>query len=339
MKHWLEVVSLSMVLLAAGCASVRDGTPDWVSGKSAEYPDTRYLVGHGQADNPEDARNRARADLAKIFETAVSVETSDVTSFTTAPEAGKGQTESQVTRNIVTRTEQIVRGIQIAELWRHPQTRTQHALAVLPRLQAAMGLRQEIEKLDAATRSYVQQARNAPDLLQQVAAAGHALETQIERDASQQTLRVIDVTGHGVEPEFNSGKLAVDLDALLKRVRMKPQIAPGTQPALEGLLSGALSAAGFVPDAGANAPYLLVGSMQLDDLGQVEGWYWVRGTLEVQLAETASGKVRGTQRWEIKTSSRDQATAQRRALDQADSILKKELKPAILKFATGSGSI
>ena len=199
-----------------------------------------------------------------------------------------------------------------------------------------MGLREEIDRLDAATRGYVAQARGAQDLLAQVAAAGRALEAQRGRDGVQKALQVVDVTGRGVEPEFNSGQLAADLDTLLKRVRMKPQAAPGSQEGLERMLSAALSSAGFVPDAGGDAPYVRVGSLQLDDLGLIQGWFWMRGTLEVHLAEAASGKVRGNRRWEIKTSSGQKATAQRRALDEADAVLKKELRPAILRFAVGN---
>ena len=327
MKPWLWiVVGVSLF----GCASA-PSTPDWVNGKSAKYPDNQYLVGRGQADAQEDARNRARADLAKILEVGVSAKSSDVTTFTSD---GGGKTESQVSRNIVTRTDQIVRGIQIPEGWQDPQTKSYYALAVLPRSQAAMALRADIERLDAATQGYVQGARNTPDLLAQVASASRALDSQRERDAVQRALQVIDVTGLGVEPRQNSGQLAADLNVLLKRVRMKPQ-APGSQE-LERMLSAALSAAGFVPEAGAAAPYVLLGSLQLDDLGVIDGWYWMRGTLEVQLTEAASGKVRGNKRWEIKTSSPQKATAQRRTLDEADATLKRELRPAILGFAVGN---
>ncbi|HEY6240580.1 MAG TPA: LPP20 family lipoprotein [Burkholderiales bacterium] len=329
MKPWLWIVAVGISLF--GCASA-PSTPDWVNGKSAKYPDNQYLVGRGQADAQEDARNRARADLAKILEVGVSAKSSDVTSFNSGAEGAK--TESQVSRSIVTRTDQIVRGIQIPETWQDPQTKSVYALAVLPRSQAAMGLRADIERLDAATLGYVDGARKAPDLLAQVASASRALDSQRERDAVQRTLQVIDVTGLGVEPRQNSGQLAADLAALLKRVRMKPQ-APGSQE-LERMLSAALSAAGFVPEAGEDAPYVLVGSLQLDDLGPIDGWYWMRGTLEVQLAEKASGKVRGNKRWEIKTSSPQKATAQRRALDEADATLKRELRPAILGFAVGN---
>lgn len=337
MMRRLAAAFLSTTVLAAGCAALRkDAAPDWVAGPSATYPDTRYLIGRGQADDQELARDRARADLAKVLEAAVSVETTDVTSFSTKSERGaKPLAETQVTRNIVVRTEQIVQGIQIADLWQDTKTRKHWALAVLSRPQASAALRQEIERLDSATRAYVLQARNAPDLLQQAAAANQALESQIERDAAQKTLRVIDSTGRGVEPEFNSGRLAADLDTLLNRMRMRPQLVPDSVGGLEGMLAGAMSAAGFVPTSASDAPYVLTGSLRLDDLGLAEGWYWTRGTLEVQILDVASGKVRGNKRWEIKTSGQHSATARRRALDQADETLKRELRATILGFATG----
>jgi hypothetical protein len=330
MKPWLSIVASSVTLFA--CASAPT-TPDWVNGKSSKYPDNQYLVGRGQADTQEDARNRARADLAKILEVAVSAKSTDVTSFTSE---GGGKVESQVSRNITTRTDQIVRGIQIPEFWQDPKSKSTYALAVLSRSQASIALRADIDRLDAATRGYVAQARSAPDLLTQVASASRALDSQRERDAVQRTLQVVDITGQGVPPEQNTGQLAADLSALLKRVHMKPQAAPGSQDGLERLLSAALSQAGFVPEDGADAPYVLFGSLQLDDLGVIDGWYWMRGTLEVQLAERASGKVRGNKRWEIKTSSQQKATAQRRAMDEVDATLRRELRPTIIGFAVGN---
>jgi len=330
MKPWLCIVATGVVLF--GCAST-PSTPDWVNGKSAKYPDNQYLVGRGQAGTQEDARNRARADLAKILEVGVSAKSTDVTTYSSGPAGG---TESQVSRSITTRTDQIVRGIQIPEVWQDPQTSSYYALAVLPRTQAAMGLRADIDRLDAATRGYVAQSRSEPDLLAQVAAASRALDSQSERDGVQRTLQVIDVTGQGVPPEQNSGQLAADLGALLKRLHMKPQAAAGSQDGLERMLSAALSQAGFVPEAGEGAPYVLLGSLQLDDLGLIDGWYWMRGTLEVQLTETGSGKVRGNRRWEIKTSSQQKATAQRRTLDDVDATLKRDLRPTILGFAVGN---
>ena len=118
MKPWLAIIATGILLF--GCAST-PSTPDWINGKSAKYPDNQYLVGRGQADVPEDARNRARADLAKILEVAISAKSSDVTTFSSGPAGG---TDSQVSRSIATRTDQIVRGIQIPETWQNPQTKS-----------------------------------------------------------------------------------------------------------------------------------------------------------------------------------------------------------------------
>ena len=86
MMRWLWIVVASVSL--GGCASVPTVAPDWVTGKSAKYPDNRFLVGRGQADSTEDARNRARADLAKVLQVAVSAETKDVTQFASTTEGG-----------------------------------------------------------------------------------------------------------------------------------------------------------------------------------------------------------------------------------------------------------
>lgn len=330
MMRWLCIVAMGASLVS--CASTPPGPPDWVNGRSAAYPDSRYLVGRGEAGTQEDARDRARADLAKAFEVEVSAKSSDSTRFNSGPEGAK--TQSEISRSVETYTDRIVRGVQMAEGWRDPRTGSYFALAVVSRPQAAAALRAEIARLDAATRGYIGQARGAGDLLAQIASASRAVDSQRERDALERTLEVVDVGGHGVTPEFNSGELAADLAALLKRVHMKPQAS--SSPRLERMLSAALSASGFVPEAGDAAPYVLDGSLVLDDLGPIDGWYWMRGRLEVQLTETASGKVRGSRRWEIKTSSVQMPTAERRAYDEVDATLKRELRSAIIGFATGN---
>jgi hypothetical protein len=68
------------------------------------------------------------------------------------------------------------------------------------------------------------------------------------------------------------------------------------------------------------------------------GWYWQRGVLEVRLLEGATSRVRGAQRWPIKTSALARDGAVKRALDRADAILKKDLRSTIIVFVTGQGA-
>lgn len=333
MKALKWIVVATGIALAGGCAT-KVTQPDWVAGSSAKYPDTGYLLGRGQAAGAEEARDRARADLAKVFEVAVSVESEDVQRYRSAPVGA--EYEASASRRIQTRTEQIVRGIQIADLWEDPRTRTQHALAVLPRLQAANGLRQQIELLDAATRGHLEQARKADDLFVKIGAAAAAIEAQVERAAVQKSLRVVDVTGRGTESEWSVAKLGADLGDLLKRVRLAVR-ADGTPP--EGFataLRGAVATAGFLAETGDKPDFVLAGRLDLEDLGKRDGWYWQRGTLEISLVESAGGRVRGSKRWPVKASAGDAATALQRAVGEADTILKKELRATLVGFTAAA---
>lgn len=336
MKLSLTLLFATIVLLSGGCAT-KPAQPDWVAGDSAKYKSSQYLIGRGQAATLEEAKDRARADLAKIFQVAVTVDSDDVQRFksdsTVAGGAGKYTGESS--RRISTRTEQIISGIQIAEIWQDPASKNQHVLAILPRLQAASSLRQQISQLDDATQGSIDQSKMSSDLFIKIAAASKAVESQQERDGLQKALQVVDITGRGVEPKFNSAKLKADMGDLLKRVSIAPRAVEGSTPGLVEIVAGALTHAGFMIDSGAKPDFLLTASLSLTDLGLKEGWYWQRGNLEISLTETDTGRVRGTQRWAIKGTATDKDSAFRRALNETDAILKKELGAAIVGMATG----
>jgi hypothetical protein len=335
MKLSLASVYATMVLVIGGCAT-KPVQPDWITGDSAKYKSSQYLIGRGQATTTEEAKDRARADLAKIFQVAVTANSEDVQRFKSdsTVAGGAGQYSGESSRHISTRTDQIISGIQIAEVWQDPVSKTQHVLAILPRLQAAASLRQQISQLDDATQGSIGQSKMSSDLFIKIAAASKAVESQQERDGLQKTLQVVDITGRGVEPEFNIGRLKADMDDLLKRVKIAPKVVEGSTPGLAEIVAGALSHAGFMIDTGEKPDFLLTASLNLTDLGLKEGWYWQRGNLEISLTETATGRVRGTQRWPIKGTAMDKESALRRALDEADAVLKKELGATIIGMAT-----
>jgi|AOMQ01.1.fsa_nt_gi hypothetical protein len=331
MKLPLTVVLTVAALLFGGCAS-KPIQPDWIAGDSAKYTNTQYLIGRGQASTIADAEDRARADLAKVFQVAVAVDSEDVQHFNSAPGVAGGYV-GESSRRITTRTDQIVSGIQIAEIWQDPLGKTQYALAILPRLQTAASLRQQINQLDDATQASIDQSKNTSDLFIKIAAASKAVESQLEREGLQKALQVVDITGRGVEPKFSSGILNADMGDLLKRVRIAPRVLEGSASGLDEVVAGALSHAGFMIDTGDKPDYFLKASLKLADLGLKEGWYWQRGDLEITLSEALTGRVRGTQHWFIKGTAPDKETAIRRALDEADTVLKKELRAAIISMA------
>jgi hypothetical protein len=315
--------------LLTGCAS-KPTTPDWIAGDNVQYNSAQYLIGRGQAPTQEEAKDRARADVAKVFQVAVVVSSEDVQRSKSDSTGAAPQYEEQASRHISTRTEQIIRGIQIAEIWQDPATKGYYALAVLPRLQTAASLRQQINQLDGATASHIEQSRKNSDLFLKIGAASQAVESEQERASLQKSLQIVDPTGRGTESKWNSAKLQSDLDELLKRVRITPKVMADSTPGLADVVAGALASAGFMIETGQNPDFVLQARMVLDDLGFQKGWDWQRGVLEITLSESASGRVRGTKRWTVKSSAPDKETAAKRALNQTDTILKQELKKAII---------
>lgn len=336
MKLSLTLLFAFVPLLLGGCATSKSNQPDWLAGDSAKYAKSQYLYGRGQASNVEDAKKRALADLSEIFQVSIAVNSEDVQSYKkNSKSAGGGeQFSAESSRRINTTTDQIIRGIQVAEIWQDPARKDYHVLAILQRQQAAAGLRQQMDQLDDAVQASVEQSKNSSDLFVKLASLSKAIDTQLELEGLQKTLQVVSSSGRGMDPKYNSGRLKIELDELLKRVRVAPKVLDGSTPGLEEVVAGALSKAGFMIDTGENPVFLLKASLKLSDLGLIEGWYWQRGNLEISVSESATGRVRGTQRWPIKSSARDRATAARRALDEADAVLKKELGAAIIGMAT-----
>ncbi|UCE90444.1 MAG: LPP20 family lipoprotein [Pseudomonadota bacterium] len=333
MKHQVAFLLVGIVALAGGCAS-QPVEPDWVSGNSSKYPDSRYLIGRGQAASQDQARDRARADLAKVFQVAISEETEDMTNFTRARSKGEQAQDytASVSRAIRTRTDQVVEGVEIAEQWQAPEGGEHHALAVLNRAKQGARMRAQLNELDDATEAHIQSARASSDLITRIGAAERAVDAQLERRAVQRLLQVIDVTGTGIAPPYNLGKLLDDRDALLKRLRIAPQVTAGSPAELEQHLSSGLAAAGFLHAPGEQAGYVLSGNFQPSSFTDEQGWHWVRGTLAVTLREQAGKSVRGTHRWDIKVSSREHATAQQRARDRIATVLRDDLRSVIISF-------
>lgn len=332
MKSSAFAIFTLMLLVMSGCASKKPVSPDWIAGESDQYKSAQYLIGRGQAATEEEAKDRARADIAKIFQVAVVASSDDVQKFKSAG-AEPGQYETQSSRSISTSTEQIVHGIQIAELWQDPATKNYHVLAILPRLQAAASLRQQISQLDEATGNHIEQSRKSSDLFLKISSAHQAMESEQERESLQKSLQIVDITGRAPESQWNSAKLKSDLDDLLKRVRIASKVAADSTPGFAEVVAGALANAGFMIETGQNPEFVLQSKMELADLGFKEGWYWQRGVLEIALSESATGRVRGTKRWSIKSNAPDKESVAKRALNQADAVLKEELQTAIIDMA------
>lgn len=336
MKSRTIYIVLLGIIAMLGCATAPQ-EPDWVGGNSSAYDSSRYLIGRGQSDVPAVARDRARADLAKIFKVSISENTKDMQTYvgSTDGSGSQGQLGTEISRNIETRTDQIIEGMRIAEAWQDPKTRAHHALAVLDRIQIGNRLRQDMMNLDSAIQSHVTHARNSENLFRRISSARQALAAQLERNQYQKYLAIVDRTGNGAAPLYDAARLAADLKDLLQRLRISPRVVNDPLGGLSPVVAGALANAGFLHEADPeSADYILDANLKIDQLADGQGWYWVRGTMDIVLIQKKDNKVLGSHRWDIKASSQQKEVANRRALDQLAEALNKELG----KVLTGLGS-
>lgn len=324
-----------LVTLLAACAASPDADrPAWIDGPSERWPASAWLVGRGQSPSRAIAQDRARADLAKNFSVRVAETSRDVTRYEGSQPAGKsatGTVRRSARREIETRTEQILRGVEIADLWRDPQSGEYHALAVLDRMQAAAGLREFIADRDAATAREIALAREAADPLTAARHATRAVTLQVAREEAQRLLKVVDPSGLGEPSRWQLEVLRSDRDALLARVRIRTQVVADPVGDLEPLLAGAVADAGFAAGSDA-AGYLLRARLELTPLIDEQGWHWYRGSLQLELLDLPDRQPRGSVRWPVKVSARDAGTARQRVLDEIGRRLQQDLRRTLIAF-------
>jgi hypothetical protein len=139
-----------------------DGTPKWVRKGSGAFDGDHGKAFYGVGlvagiRNPALARqtadNRARGEIAKMFDLYVAAMMKDYQRSTTAGNFKSSAEEQDVVSAQKTITEVVVRGIEIHDHWTDAQG-TLHALAVLPVKKVLKSL-DDVRNLNAKVRDYV----------------------------------------------------------------------------------------------------------------------------------------------------------------------------------------
>ncbi len=344
MKHFafprLQHTLLLLGVLLAGCmqstATVSADRPDWLQGEPSQYPNVRYLTATGSAGDAERAKERALANLARIFELRIRESSTSVQEVQSQKQKQAGEetvsTRQQLRQQIQIDTDKIIQGARIAEQWLDRRDATHYALAVLNRRQAGTNLRSVIERLDADTQHQLDKLVGSTPV-EQVSRLSAALDLQQQRDALQQTLKIIDRSGQGLPAQWSRAELQDRLQQALSAMRIALAVKQDDVGELAELVSGAMGKAGM-PANNRNYAYILTASLHTQPAFQNQGWYWLRGNLSLQLSD-AVGKVLGARSWPLKVSSVQQALLKPRMRSKVEKILNSELQSTILGFASG----
>lgn len=327
------LLALLVLVLGAGCAAP-PVAHDRLAAEARRYPAARYISGQGQGPTAGVARDRARADLAKVFEVAVRESSSDRLQW--ERDGNSAGLQASIRRDISLQTSQVIAGMEIAGSWRDPEKGDYFALAVLDRQQAAARLRTEIAGFDAETARNIERARGETNLPEKVSAAYNALQAQLQRLHPQKMLRIVEPATAGTGARYDLAGLKSDFESLLDRWRIGVAVGRDDLGGLQGTLAGALANAGVrYVEAPTLGDYLLKAELDSEEFTSDDGWYWVRGTLNLSLVEVSSGAVVGSHRWPFKSSARQASGVAIRARARLDELLQHDL----LKVLAGFGDI
>jgi hypothetical protein len=328
-------VVLSACMLVETKTAHAGAKPDWVSGDAGFYPNSKYLTATGSASKAELAKDRALGNLAKVFE--LHIRESSTTTSDTKVNITDGKErytkKHHLAQQINISTDKVIQGARVAETWLDKTVFTYHAIAVLDRKQAGSNIRLEMARLDRETQSELNRSGSQGDSLLKMAALNKAMSLQEERHVLQKTLKVIDLSGRGLPAKWSAADLRGKLESHLQNLRIATAVDNDPIGRLSQALKSAMGNAGF-PAANGSASFTLVASLDVQDLGMRQGWYWLRGKLSVKLIE-ANGKIRGRKQWPLKVSALQRDDSESRLMTQISKKLNQELKSTILDFATG----
>lgn len=339
-RRWCYLSTLlalfSVLLACSGSSSlVRSSTPpDWTLGESAKYPHALYITATGSSSEPESAKDRAMGNLAKVFESHI-VENSTTLSDTRSRRTSGSEeveVEQRLVRRINIRSNKVFEGLRIAEQWQNSADLTYYALAVIERQHASNMLQNEMKRLDKDSAFELNSIRSQKDDLKRISAYQRVTRLQEARNNLQKLLKVVDLKGKGLPTKWSLVELKALAASALTEVKMSAYVHPQGLAGLKQQLQAAMSNAGF-PAVDGKADYTLLAEVELQDPQKNQGWYWLRGSLEVRLIDASSGVTRGRHSWSLKVSATQQSQLMSRFKKEIDKTLKKNLHDLLIEIA------
>ena len=211
MKPNITIVSLLSLTMTACSFTTNspDQPPDWVNGQSRKFASTLYLSGQGSGLTQNDAKDRARSDLAKQFEIAVKERSQQSQIFTSEQIDGETRQSlnQSISRQLLTYSSRSLKGVEIVEQWHNLNNGIYYALAVLSRNKSSQQFEQEIQSLDQHSRQRLQQAEAESSKLTRAALIQQAINSQKQRIVVQSSLQVVDLSGRGKPPSLSIARI------------------------------------------------------------------------------------------------------------------------------------
>jgi len=332
---------MPMVLLAilGGCLTTgADMTADKKNDQQAQtkqaaksavhYPDAEYMTAEGSGQSEAEARDRALAELGRIFESKVVSETSDTMSSVYQQKGASKGTEAftqEVREKVRVTSKMAFEGVQTKDVWFVEADRLHHALAVLNRADARASWGGKVKELD--DRASAELA--AIDKLKSRFARFRALAAiegfWLDRAVFASRLRVIGA--QTPPPPYDMARILKDRAAVKSEVTLFIEATGDEADIMRDALSSQLTASGFRIAAGrASADILITSTVTARPLDiNNPGWKFSRAEATTTLKDVGTGEDVATVTKAVRTSHVDARESARKSVRKVASDISMEL--------------
>lgn len=285
-----------MLAVSAHTGWAAEPAPEWIDGSSMEYPREQYLVGVGMGDERATAEDRARGEIARVFSTQVTVQTSLSESERNLSQSGKTETafSQSLSQNVQTASQKVLEGVDVVETWQDKSTAKYYALAILERAKGALALKDKISDFDKQALEWKKSLENAAGRFEKVKCAMKIMALLKARSELNKDLRVLDSQGKGAPLPFEeslirpqAAKAIAELDVVVKMT------GKDSDPIETGIVKS-LNGFGFGAKRGKaeQADILIEGNVESKPLDIPDPrWKWARSSVTVNLQELKTSKT------------------------------------------------
>lgn len=291
LKKWEQIEMRKLVVTLLMCLFIGAGCSESVKKTELveKFPESNYMTATGIGESEIEARNRAVAELSRIFESKVYSDTLD--RIKTVISTSKGEeTEQRVESNIKVMSAVELKGVKIGREWYDEKTRNYYALAVLDRYQAKENWLNELEEWDRKIESEARAAGALQSDFLVLKSLRKVVSMWLEREVIVSRLSVL---GFNAAPpaSFDMGSVYQQIARLKKEMKISLEISGKQSSVLKDVIGESLGEKGYLMSSDrVGSDVVISGSVKTEPVKlDNPGWEFCRATVSLNIKDMKTG--------------------------------------------------
>ena len=288
MKIRLLITASLLMVLACGGMTAPPATTAGENDKIAKgYPQEEYLVAVGLGQSEPEAKNRAKAELSRIFESRIKSETLD-RMLSVLAASGAEKFEQSVESKVRVESDVELKGVEIARVVREKSM--YKALAVLERSKANSEWRRRISEIDSQADGHMSTYRSAATTLGRYRALRRVSDLWVEREVFASRINVL---GMSAPPSpFDAGMVYKQMPVLRADMPVLIDIRSDYSDVIRDSVGEALGKRGFVMTFEESEAAVIVDGTIIVEPVDIEHpqWKYARATASLSVIDAENGQ-------------------------------------------------